>query len=344
MTRSAPLRVKSLFHGQMASRREAVMTTTRHGLAEERVSPDEAKVTAEFIAFLEDVSARRHPVGIMRRFNQGRHTGCVEAEFTVKDGLPAEHRVGLFATPRTYRAFIRFANANSSSDLEEDVRGMAIMVRDVSGENLTPGVSTQDFVLNSHPVMVAPDAKEFMEFLRAMDAGRGPLALYLLRHPRSAVIAAKSREHPTCHFDIPYFSATPYLFGPGRAVKYVVKPCSDRRSPKPDRLTHTYLRDAMRIHLAHAEACFDFMIQFQTEKLPIEDATVEWEEEESPYHAVARIRIPRQGIDDADRMKQCEEVAFDPWHCLADHRPLGSMNRARRAIYPALSAFRRNRP
>jgi hypothetical protein len=319
------------------------MTTTRHGLAEETVSPDEAKVTADFIAFLKDASARRHPTGVMRRFNQGRHTACVEAEFIVNNGLPPELRVGLFAEPRSYRAFIRFANANSTSDLEEDVRGMSISVGGVSGENLTPGATTQDFVLNSHPVMVAPDTKEFFEFLKAWDAGRGPLALYLLRHPRAAAIGLKSRQQPTCHLDIPYFSATPYLFGAGRAVKYVLKPCSDRRSTKPDPLTHTYLRDAMRIHLTQADGCFDVMVQFQTEKLPLEDATVEWEEQDAPYLAVARIRIPRQGIDDADRMKQCEEVAFNPWHCLADHRPLGSMNRARRAIYDALSEFRRQR-
>jgi hypothetical protein len=33
-------------------------------------------------------------------------------------------------------------------------------------------------------------------------------------------------------------------------------------------------------------------------------------------------------------------MSFNPWHALVPHRPLGSMNRARRAIYEALSAFR----
>ena len=28
--------------------------------------------------------------------------------------------------------------------------------------------------------------------------------------------------------------------------------------------------------------------------MPIEDATVEWKEEDSPWHMVARIRIPKQ--------------------------------------------------
>jgi hypothetical protein len=57
---------------------------------------------------------------------------------------------------------------------------------------------------------------------------------------------------------------------------------------------------------------------------------------------VARIRIPRQQVT-SPGTGPCEEVAFNPWHCLVDHRPLGGMNRARRAIYPALSTLRRSR-
>ena len=77
--------------------------------------------------------------------------------------------------------------------------------------------------------------------------------------------------------------------------------------------------------------------------MPIEDATVEWKEQDSPYLPVARIRIPRQRIDDAARTAWCEEVAFNPWNSLTEHRPLGSLNRARRDIYRALSQFRRQR-
>jgi hypothetical protein len=312
------------------------------GLAEERIPPDEAATIAEFITFLKEASRRRHPTGPVRRFNQGRHTACVTAEFEVRDGLAAEHRVGLFAQPRTYRAFIRFANASSASDRERDVRGMAVRVADVAGENLTAGSTSLDFILNSHPVMVAQDTKEFLALLKAMEAGGLRRILYFAQHLGAGRIGLASRSHPTSHLDISYWSTTPYLFGRGRAVKYIARPCSDRKSALPSPLTDGYLRDAMRAHLGQSDACFDFMVQFQVdpERMPIEDAMVEWREEESPYVPVARIRIPRQSIDDRDRMSQCERVAFNPWHCLAEHRPLGSMNRARRDIYAALSAFR----
>lgn len=314
---------------------------TTSALAEEAVSPDEAAVINEFISFLKDASERRHPTGPIRRFNQGRGAGCVQARFVVLDGLDPKLRVGLFAEPRSYDAFIRFANASSKTDRERDVRGMSLSVRSVPGANLTPGATTQDFVLNSHPVMMAPGTKEFLALLRAVDAGGLRAAFYFLTHPAAARVALASRRNPSSHLDIWYWSTTPYLFGPGRAVKYAVRPASDRKSPMPSRLTDTYLSDALRTHLQQAEARFDFMVQFQADerRMPIEDASVEWKEQDSPFVPVARIVIPPQQVEDPAR-GDCENSVFNPWHALADHRPLGGMNRARKDIYHALSQFR----
>ncbi|MQA30843.1 MAG: hypothetical protein GEU82_13595 [Luteitalea sp.] len=321
------------------------MTTTNLRLAEETIDASEARVTEDFIAFLEAASARRQPTGPVRRFNQGRAAGCVQAQFTVPDTLAPEHRVGLFKTPRTYDAWIRFANASSQSDREKDVRGMAIRLSEVPGENLTPGETRQDFVLNSHPVMVAANAGDFLELMKAMEAGGLQQARYFLAHPRSALIGLQARQQPTSHLDISYWSTTPYLFGAGRAVKYIARPCTPPKTTRPERITETYLTDSLRTRLRQADACFDFMIQLQTDprRMPIEDATVEWKEREAPYHAVARIRIPQQAVGEADLGLRCEETAFNPWHSLVEHRPLGGMNRARRDIYHAMAEFRRQR-
>lgn len=321
------------------------MTTKTLRLAEETIDPEEPRINAAFISFLKEVSATRHPTGPMQRFNQGRAAGCVRAEFSVLDTVASEHRVGLFATPRVYDAWIRFANASSQSDREKDVRGMSIRISGVAGENLTPGESRQDFVLNSHPVMVAANTKDFMELLKAMNAGGLRQVSYFLSHPRSAMIGFQARQQPTSHLDIPYFSATPYLFGPGRAVKYAVHPCSSRKTGLPSTVSDTYLTDALRNRLRDSEACFDFAVQFQVDarKMPIEDATVEWKEEDSPRYVLARIRIPPQDVNDAETMRACEENAFNPWYSLTEHRPLGNMNRSRREIYHALAAFRQSR-
>jgi hypothetical protein len=321
---------------------ERSMPSTTPGLAEEIVAPNEAAVTAEFVAFLKAASAKRNPTGVVRRFNQARHAGCVEAEFTVLDSLPDVHRVGLFAQPRTFPAFIRFANASSATDRDKDVRGMSIKVRQVDGENLTAGETTQDFILNSHPVMMTPGTKEFLKLLQAVEGGGLKSLFYFLSHPRSMAVAIAARQNPTSHLDIPYWSTTPYRFGAGRAVKYVARPHAPAKRDLPRPLTDTYLRDTLTSHLAHSDATFDFMVQFQTDSktMPIEDASIEWKERDSPYVPVARIRIPSQRIDTAERASACEQVAFNPWHALTAHRPLGNMNRARRDIYQAMAEFR----
>jgi catalase len=311
-------------------------------LARETPAPDEERVTGAFIAFLQAASLKRHPTGVMPRFNQGRASGCVEAEFSVPDDLPADCRVGLFAEARTYRAWIRFANATSASDRERDVRGMSIQVSGVGGENLTPGATSQDFILNSHPVMMVPGPREFLDLLQAVETGGLRRAIYFLRHPGTARTVMASRQHPSSPLDIPYWSTTPYLFGPGRAVKYIVRPTEGPTSTMPATRTATYLREALIGHLARADAAFDFLIQFQTDgrAMPIEDASVEWTERDSAYRPVARIRIPRQVLDDPTREVACEQVSFNPWHARVEHRPLGGFNRVRREIYRAMARFR----
>src|SRR5262245_51771290 len=242
-------------------------------LALETVSADEQSVTAEFIAFLKTASAVRYPSVTSQRFKQGRASGCVEAEFIVATGLPTPLKVGLFQQPRSYSAWIRFANATSSSDREKDVRGMSIKVRGISGENLTRGSDVQDFILNSHPVMMVPGPREFLELLRAVEAGGWRRARYFLTHPNAARIAFASRQQPTCHLDLAYWSTTPYLLGDGRAVKYIVRPVAHTH-PRQPALSDTYLHDELRRRLSMEDVAFDFWVQLQTNArtMPIEDA------------------------------------------------------------------------
>jgi hypothetical protein len=328
----------------MLSRGEHV-TAQAQRLAEETVAPDEGALTAEFIAFLKEVSTKRHPTGVIPRFNQGRAAGCVHAEFIVPDGLPPDLRVGLFARPGTYQARIRFANATSQADTERDVRGMSIKVAGVGGGNLTPGVTDQDFVLNSHPVMMVGGTKEFLALLRAFEAGGARTAIFFLTRPRAAAAAVASRQHATSHLEIPYWSTTPYLFGAGRAVKYIARPASPGTTPVPSPVTPGYLSERLAAHLSRQDAGFDFLVQFQTDgrKMPIEDASVEWRERDSPYRRVAQIRIPTQAVGGPAATASCEEMTFNPWHAMAEHRPLGGFNRARRHIYHAMAAFRGER-
>lgn len=321
------------------------MSIKTPALAEEVVGPDEAAVVTAFVEFLKATSARHHPSGTVPRFNQGRAAGCVDAEFVVLPDLPAELRVGLFAEPRTYPARIRFANASSKSDTERDVRGMSIKLAGAAGENLTAGVVDHDFILNSHPVMMVGQTRTFLDLLKAVEEGGARQGLFFVTHPVAAAIALASRQHATSHLEIPYWSTTPYLFGPGRAVKFTVRPAPPRATPLPDPLTDSYLHERLVAHLVREEATFEFLVQFQSDSrtMPLEDASVEWRERDSPFRPVARIRIPVQQVD-APGALSCERMSFNPWHARAEHRPLGDFNRARRDIYRVMAAFRGAQP
>ena len=104
-----------------------------------------------------------------------------------------------------------------------------------------------------------------------------------------------------------------------------------------------FLREAMMKQVGAEDTYLEFGVQLQTDpvKMPVEDPLVIWDEARSPFQWVALIRIPKQDIDAKGRQELAENLAFTPWHSLPEHRPLGSNNRARRAIYEAISEFRR---
>jgi hypothetical protein len=87
---------------------------------------------------------------------------------------------------------------------------------------------------------------------------------------------------------------------------------------------------------------FDFMVQVQTDqfRIPIEDATVKWPERMSAYIPVARLRLPAQHFDSAEQLAFADVLRYSPWHCLAEHTPLGNSNRGRRQMYWELARLR----
>jgi hypothetical protein len=103
------------------------------------------------------------------------------------------------------------------------------------------------------------------------------------------------------------------------------------------------LREALNRTLAGKEMSFDFYIQrYVDHRTPIEDSKVEWKEEVSRLEHVAQIVIPSQDGMSASRDPFCENLSFNPWHSLPEHKPLGLVNRVRRQVYVAISEHRHN--
>jgi hypothetical protein len=94
---------------------------------------------------------------------------------------------------------------------------------------------------------------------------------------------------------------------------------------------------------------FKFQIQkrdLKSLQIPtdIEDACTEWPEATFPFIDVATITILPQEFDSAEQRAACEKLVFTPWHGLQEHRPLGGINRMRKAVYEASSQFRHTAP
>ena len=154
--------------------------------------------------------------------------------------------------------------------------------------------------------------------------------------------------HPFSHpLSDAYFSQCPVRYG-----DYVAKLGAFPASPGQVSLKDWRLdphqdedgfRHAVMSYFLEQDVLYEVRAQLWTDadRQPIEDASVDWSTEESPYRTVAIIRLPRQEAYSAERQHFFDEVmTFRPADSLALHRPLGSVMRARLQVYRALSKFR----
>ncbi len=141
--------------------------------------------------------------------------------------------------------------------------------------------------------------------------------------------------HPFSHpLAEPYYSQAPIRFGDhvAKLGAFPVSPAQDalkdwRLDPKED---EDGFRHATVDHFRTNEVVFELRAQLwrDADSQPIEDASVEWSEDLSPFVTVARIRLPAQDAYSAARQRYFDEaMTFRPAHSLAAHRPLGSVMR-----------------
>jgi hypothetical protein len=146
-------------------------------------------------------------------------------------------------------------------------------------------------------------------------------------------------------FKAPYFSCVPYLLGTDQAMQYSVWPKTMTKTliPRlPLRPPDDYLRNAMVKALDDGDVELDFRVQLQTDPflMPIENNGVLWPERLSPRVSVATLRLPKQKFDSPAQIEFAKRLSYNPWHTIADHRPLGNQSRARQRMYFELSKLR----
>ena len=335
-------------------------------LGREYPQKNEEEIFAEMV---EQTISEMKPIGgFIRRGQHAKATGCVTAEFRVVDGVPDHLRHGVFAEPgRNFEALVRFSNSQGTleHDGEGTGRGMAIKLLEVLGARAIQDDldSSQDFLMVNHPVFPFPDPASYLEVIKRRNfpiIGGLLVAGHLITHDLKAIkdiveIKVKEITNP---LETTYWSGSPYWLGRadgslGQAVKYSAVPRpqpSQEANNNPKDLAANYLSEALAARLRDGEAVFDFKVQSQADpvRMPVEDASVEWHEKEpapgelaEPYAwskpvTVAALRIPSQRVKPLNELgSECERLSFNPWHALAAHRPMGGINRLRRAVYEA---------
>jgi hypothetical protein len=329
-------------------------------LNREYPGPDEAQVIEEMVRV---ALARMKPQdGRLRRGQHAKATGCVRGELAVREDVPEDLRYGVLSQGgRSFPAVVRFSNASETIDPDGTgtARGIAVKLLDVDGPPAIPDTAPgcQDVLAVNHPVFPFATPTEYAKLfdLRAVPVIGDPLAVAWLGvfHRRHLKIIQQIRGRAVASpLEETYWSGSPFWLGPpgptgGRAVKYSFSPHSrDTPAPSdPEKLPADYLSQAVGRHLRARPAVFDFRIQLQTDPvaMPVEDPSIEWDESVSKPIPVATLTIGVQDVGSPAGRKfaeQVEAMAFSPWNSLANHRPMGGINRLRRAVYLASAAKR----
>ena len=329
---------------------------------EEQIPADEAGLTQGIIEdAISVVEQHRDNTRVLRDAHAKAH-GCVKAELTVLPNLDAALRQGVLSEPgKTWQAWMRLSNGNAypQFDRARDARGMAIKLLDVPGDKLLSSPATagnQDFVMFNHPTFFVRDVAEYKQNFAAQANGQKILAFFPSWDPRSweirhLIIALKTLSPaPESPVATTYNSIASFKLGPHN-IKYRVIPdpasCPPYELPEQNADLPNFLRSALyqQLSLDRMPACFALQVQRQNPEyyMPIEDPSVEWSEAISPFETVATIKVPAQDFDSREQNLLCDNLSFNPWHALPEHRPIGGINRLRKAVYEAVSVYRHQR-
>lgn len=320
----------------------------------EQIAPDEEERFSALAAIMAGLQTKIAGTGKKQRGLHAKSHGALIGTFEVLPDLPPFARQGLFREPRTYPVVLRFSNGSARNlhDKAQDVRGIALKVIGVAGEKAIPALSdavTQDFLLIQNAAVPFRTPEHFVHTVQAI-LGHPALALPRLigalggHLPKTLRrLRANSPPPPSSMLDVRLHSALPIRFG-AYAAKLDLVPTHAPGTATLDGSRDQYAHE-LEARLLSSPVSWTLRAQFFVDenRTPIEDPTVLWSEDVSPFIEVARINAPPQDLG-SERGRaiheRVEALSFDPWHALADHRPLGAMMRARNHAYRASTEAR----
>lgn len=284
---------------------------------------------------------------------------CACAQFEVFDVtvgrdpvLSARLAKGIFAQPDIYPAIVRFANAdpNINSDFKPDVRSLSFSVDLTWNGTIVPdaNVARQDFSLQNATTLPINDSPAFLATMKLLTASNQAVALWSmafkdkLRVLRTLALAQmQARQAIRPYQKLRYWSTVPFRHGPIDVVKFSATPAPDNSAGPLQRSNPNALQDELVRHIEEdvIMSAFDFGVQFlDIERMTywgkrrdasfwVENASVEWNEVQAPFHKVARLTL----LSKSQLQPDVGEAAyFDvTGNSTPDSMPVGSINRAR---------------
>jgi hypothetical protein len=272
-----------------------------------------------------------------------RTHGVAHGTFVVRPDLPEELRVGVFAQKGEYPAWVRFSSdvQPGTSDYKGTV-GIGIKLFGVEGPKVMEpdqDATTQDFILQNFDVFFVDNATDMCQVSQDFDA-------FVKTHPKTQEILDAMEKVVDSVLETPYWGVLPTHFGEDRFCKYKIEPeaVPAGSSGRPDYDDPFYLRADLHTRMGNGEARLRFMVQLRTDpdRMPLDEATVRWSEEESPPVHVATLVLPQQDLDTRGQAGYGENLAINTWHTLPEHQPVGSLAEARKVTYRASARVRRD--
>ena len=329
---------------------------------------DEAGTIAKLTEAMRGIAATvDKDTGHAHRGVHAKSHGLLRGTLRVLPNLPPDYAQGLFTHVGGEWPVVLRLSTTPGDLLDDKVstpRGMALKVIGVPGERLPGGEAdtTQDFVLVNGPVFLAPTASRFLGNVKLLAATtdkapglkqalsaalRGTEKALEAVGAESATIKGLGGQPETHILGETFFSQAPILFGRYMAKLSLVPVSPELVALEGQEVDLEHkpngLRGAMVDFMTEHGAEWELRVQLCTDlqAMPIEDASVEWT---SPWIAVARIMAPSQaGWTHGLSVLVDDGMQFNPWHCIAAHRPIGSIMRVRRAVYEASARFRAER-
>ncbi|MFK0292870.1 catalase family protein [Streptomyces sp. NPDC090442] len=292
--------------------------------------------------------------------------GLVRGEVEILDGLAPEYAQGIYATPGTHDALIRFSNGSPHAGADArlgSATGLALKMFDVPGPTLLedePDTGTFDYANINGPIFFCNTIEHYLfiqelflnapayfsqgrrgahRFFTEFVTGKGTLEqddwawdefLAFLRLSKTPLTNVLLSSYWTMgavrHGD--YIAKVRITPDPSSAAAVV------RRDIDPTSAREVF-RPALAAELQERPYTFDVQVQLCTDlgQMPVQDTTVEWPERLSPSVTVAKLRLPRQDISGPGNLAKMDALSFTPWRVTAEHAPLGNIMRARKEVY-----------